>query len=295
MSPLAAQRRAPAPRAVLPTRAGPAHAFANPGLAESSALVASRRHPGVLWSLGDSGNPPDLFATDTTGADLGRVRVRDAINRDWEDLSLGPCNDGGDCLYIADTGDNAEQRPDATLYRLREPTPPGRGARASSEGAVERLRFTYPDGPHDVEALYVDAAGDSWLVSKGRSGGIRLYVLRQGAWKARQPVRAELVGPVPLPAGTGILDLVTGASLSPDGSRVAVRTYEDVYVLPRDGAGRLGVTEGLRCDIRRLFGEQPQGEGITWLPDGGMAVSTENRWSSPASVALLRCPLEALK
>src|SRR5437763_5754261 len=38
-----------------------------PAIREASALIKSRRHPGVFWTLCDAGNPPHLFAVETSG------------------------------------------------------------------------------------------------------------------------------------------------------------------------------------------------------------------------------------
>ena len=84
--------------------------FAHPLLDESSGVAASRRQPGVLWTMNDSGNDAWIFATDTMGRDHGALAVADARNRDWEAIALGPCGTQ-ECLYIADTGDNATGPP----------------------------------------------------------------------------------------------------------------------------------------------------------------------------------------
>src|SRR4051794_18469518 len=72
-----------------------------PEVAECSALVASRRHPGVFWSICDSGNPAELYALTREGKLLAKYTV-DATNVDWEDLAA---DDDGH-LYIAETGNN---------------------------------------------------------------------------------------------------------------------------------------------------------------------------------------------
>ena len=60
-------------------------------LVEGSAAAMSRRQPGVLFTLNDSGNQPLLFAIDTTGADRGTWRVVNATNVDWESAAIGAC------------------------------------------------------------------------------------------------------------------------------------------------------------------------------------------------------------
>src|SRR5881409_2635287 len=91
--------------------------FQSPRLIESSGVAVSHAHPGVLWSHNDSGDGPYLYATDTTGADRGRVLVSGAENEDWEAMALGPCPmRPGTCVYLADTGDNLERRTVVTVY-----------------------------------------------------------------------------------------------------------------------------------------------------------------------------------
>src|SRR6266540_1134177 len=89
----------------------------SPRVRESSGVVVSRAHRGVLWTHNDSGDGPYVYATDLSGADRGAVRIRDARAVDWEDIALGPCPAaGGACLYIADTGDNEENRKSVVIY-----------------------------------------------------------------------------------------------------------------------------------------------------------------------------------
>ena len=51
-----------------PVRADRTGTFEDPRVGESSGVAASPAHPGVFWTVNDSGNDPVLFATDTLGA-----------------------------------------------------------------------------------------------------------------------------------------------------------------------------------------------------------------------------------
>src|SRR5690606_33898208 len=73
-------------------------------LAEASGAAASIANPGVIWTIGDSGNPPDLLAIDSAGKLVARAPLVGITNTDWEAISVGPCGDQT-CVYIADTGD----------------------------------------------------------------------------------------------------------------------------------------------------------------------------------------------
>jgi hypothetical protein len=254
--------------------------FQNPRLAESSGVTASRRQPGVLWTLNDSGNEPWIFATDTLGRDLGSFKVTGAENYDWEAIALGPCG-RRECLYIADTGDNGESRREVRIYRVPEPALP---AASPATSPAEVLQLRYPDGPRDVEAAFVGGDGTVFLISKGWDGRVRAYRAAPGAWAERDPVVAEALGELQIETG-GLGNLVTDAALSPAGNRVAVRTYLAVFLFtltPRNTLLPLGVA----CDAAGL---QVQGEGISWLDHGRMVLTSEGGFGTPGTIVALGC------
>ena len=91
-----------------------------PEIPETSGLAVSRRDSALLWSHNDSGSAAVFFALDTAGTMRGRVRVP-IRTRDWEDVSAARCP-SGDCLYIADIGDNRARTatgPDLSGARAR--------------------------------------------------------------------------------------------------------------------------------------------------------------------------------
>src|SRR3954449_35730 len=61
--------------------------IAHPPLCEASALVKSRKHEGVFWTLNDSGNAPHLFAIDRSGKLIAEYKVKKAPNIDWEAMA----------------------------------------------------------------------------------------------------------------------------------------------------------------------------------------------------------------
>lgn len=191
-------------------------AFANRRLTESSGVVASRAHPGVLWTHNDSGDEGFLYATDLTGADHGRVRVPGIAPIDAEDLSEGPCPAAaGRCLYLADTGDNRETRAWVAVYAVPEPARPGGPADTlHTTAAPLPLRLRYPDGPHDVEATFVTEAGIVHLVTKGRAGTVAVYRVPRTAWTGEGVATAELVQTLAIAAGWLGGARVTGAALA---------------------------------------------------------------------------------
>lgn len=272
-----------------PSEARQTGAVAKRRIDESSGLAASRAYPGVLWTIEDSGNPPALHAVDTAGRLLGTWRVDGARNTDWEALALGPCGDAT-CLYIADTGDNRARRDEVRIYRVREPVVEAEQNGKETEGrtaAPDELTFRYPDGPHDVEALVVTPAADMILVSKGRRERVQAFRLGSSAWAANRSAVAEPLGTLDLPQD-GIADLVTDAALHRDGAALVVRTYVALYFFTLDAGGvpRAGDAPA-GCSI---LGLELQGEGVTWLDESTLALSSEAAHGTPGTISRVRCP-----
>jgi hypothetical protein len=260
--------------------------FADTTLTESSAAAASRAQPGVIWTLNDSGNPPWIYAIDTAGNTLATFRVTGARNFDWEELTLSPCP-AGTCVVIGDIGDNPETRPSVMLYRIPEPT-----VTAAERGGItptapaDTLALRYPDGPHDIEAMYADSAGTLYFISKGRSKGILLFRLPASAWSAGGSAMPELIDSLPIRPDISIGQWVTDAALAPDGRRVAVRTYSAIFFFAVRPDGRLTPDHGQECFFGQL---EPQGEGVTWLDERRLLLTSESSSTSRGTLFLLDC------
>ena len=263
--------------------------FQDSTLSESSAAAASRAQPGVIWTLNDSGNSPWLYAVDTAGHPLGTFRVVGAGNFDWETLTTSPCP-AGSCLIIGDTGDNPEIRPSVTLYRVPEPKVAASTAEVlTPTGPADTLTIRYPDGPHDVEAIYADSSGDVYFVTKGRSKGILLFRLPASAWATGGSAIPEFVDSLPITPNISIGHWVSDAAISPDGRRVAVRTYSAVFLFTVGMAGRLTPDQGRECFFGLL---EPQGEGVTWLDNRRLLLTSEASSTSRGTLYLLECGQE---
>jgi hypothetical protein len=246
---------------------------------ESSGVAVSRTHAGLFWTHNDSGDPL-LYAVDAQGRTAGRVRVSGASVEDWEDIALAPCPAGGDCLYVADIGDNDAERAFVTVYRVPEPAP---GAAESAPAAAVRLR--YPDGAHDAEAMFV-LNGAIHVVTKGESGPIALY--RAPATVAGEAtlerIRTLSPGRVERP------ERITGADASADGRWVVLRTLREAMIHPAAELIGSGAASPRRVDLGEL--DEKQGEGIGFTPGGSLVLTSEGgRKKDPATVARLSCTL----
>ncbi|WP_245900781.1 hypothetical protein [Prauserella shujinwangii] len=229
-------------------------------LAELSGLVTT----GDGWyAVNDGGSRLEVFA-------LGRdCAVRDVLTDptdpyDVEDLALA----GDGTLWLGDTGDNDRDRDTVALHAFD----PG--------GGSVLYRLTYPDGPHDAEALLLDPAGTPYVITKNMLGDSGVYRPAREL-SSPGPTPLERVGTLRLTAtdtpggplgGAGSV-LVTGAATMPDGSVVAVRTYTDAYLYPvPDG----DVVAALRQQpVRVPLPHEPQGEAIAFERDGTLLSASE--------------------
>ena len=239
-----------------------------PDLPEASGLAVSRRDRALLWSHNDSGNDAVLVALDVTGALRGRLRVP-VRTRDWEDVSAARCP-SGECLYLADIGDNQARRSRITIYRIPEPP-----ANAAETAAPEVFDATYADGPHNAEAMFV-VGTDLFIVTRDRTGVI---------YRAQAPpsgggaLTFERIGELGLQA-------VSDAEASPDEQVVVVRnSREAVFYRAADLIAGRAVPD-LRLSIEGL--REAQGEAVAL--DGDMLyLASEGRRAG--SLLSLRCRL----
>jgi len=266
-------------------------------LKESSGLAISRTQPGVLWSHNDSGDGPSLYAIDISGKLLGVFRVSGAMARDWEDISSGPCPaeistpappEKSACLFIADTGDNNQVRPDVSIYIVVEP----RVGDAGASVAARTLRYRYPSGPTDAEALAVKPNGDLTIVSKGRNGTIDFYSIPAAsvtkAIASGEIVTAIFAGNTGIRPDQRIGRLVTSAAVAPDGLTLAVRTYYEVYFFKQ--VTRRGQTRWEDIGDSCALGDaEPQGEAIDYLDSKTLLLTSERARGRPGSIHRLQC------
>jgi hypothetical protein len=262
----------------------------DPAVAEISGLAASRRHPGLYWAVNDSDRGSRVYALDARGAVHGSFTVANARNVDWEDLATFERN-GKAYLAIADTGDNGGLRTELAVIVVAEPALKD-GKFPDRVPPAWTVRFRYPDGPRDCEALAVDArAGVFWLLSKKRVPAqlftVPLDPPRKHAIRTARQVATIRHIPQPTPEELAqhpqfgrYRGQVTAMDLDPQGRRLAVLTYRDAYLFERrDGATwpeallEVPVTLGVPL--------LPQGESIAWDARGDALYVTSERLPAP--------------
>lgn len=169
---------------------------------------------GDWWVLNDGGNAASLYRLDSTGKGIAETRLLPCPNRDWEDL----CADPQGNLYIADVGNNFNQRRNLCVFRYNPVSK-----------TLDSIVFSYPDQRdfppsnmrdwnYDCEAL-VFFQDTLHLFSKNRFKSnhiVKHYVIpaKPGRYVAELRDSIRLKNRV-----------VSGAAMSSDGKTLALTTY----------------------------------------------------------------------
>ncbi len=257
---------------------------ASTDIKESSGIAVSKCQENVLWTHNDSGDGPFVFAMDQNGKDLGKWKVANAENVDWEDIATFKDVSGKCFVYVGDTGNgNKNPREEHRIYRFAEPviSEADRSQVKKEPSATEPaevLVFSYPDARQDAETLLIQPkTGDVYVVTKDRRKAAGVYKL--GSAFGPQVVKAERISDLTVPAiPNGFL---TGGDIAPDGRHLIICDYFAAYefTLP-EGNKEFDEIWKQKSAVVDL-GDRKQGEAIGYSADGNSIFATSEGKNQP--------------
>ena len=231
-------------------------------LEEISGLAASRQNANVLW-LHNDGDSGQLFAVSTSGKLAALVTCPVEIE-DLEDIAIGPGPEKGvDYLYLGDIGDNNERRREIRVVRFAEPDLAGQRGQQLDVDEAEEFRLTYPDGPHDAEALLVDSVtGDLFIVTKEKQRA-RVYTVAADGLKDQAVAKLTAAGKLDV-------DEVSAGAISPDGSHISLRREARGWLWNREAGESVAAALERKPTKVPVRGKRqgPNGESIAFSPTG---------------------------
>jgi hypothetical protein len=236
---------------------------------EASGLAASKLNEGMLWVHNDSGNPAEIFLIDQQASVQLVCKIRNAENRDWEDIAVGPGPaPGKSYVYVGDIGDNMAQYPYKIIYRFEEPDLKSSEKRELLIDSAQRIVFRLSDKVKDSEALMIEpATRDLYVVSK-RENPVVVYKIPYPQ-STSDTITASPVCTLPL-------SQIVAGDISSDGKQILLKNYQNVFfwrVMPNET-----IPETLRRAGKILpYKEEAQGEAIAFATDGsGYFTISEN-------------------
>ncbi len=186
-----------------------------------------------------------VHVIDLKGRHVAAIRIRDAKNRDWEDMTSIP-GDSGRLLVVGDTGDNKARHKSIRLYFIAEPRRNEQGKYPQEVERIHKLKVRYPDGARDTEAMAYDPSSNMLLFLSKRDSIPRLYGLALEDVLISKESELEFLGEVPTFRAPTAADLLrggkrakwgsqpTGMDISSDGKQAAVITYLSLYLWSRE-------------------------------------------------------------
>lgn len=257
---------------------------------EASGIAAARVVPGLFYVHNDSGDEPRVFVIDKSGKTRLVIRLRGATNVDWEDMAVAPGAKAGTYdVCLADIGDNGAQRPSLTVYRFPEPD---KAALAGEmlEVQTTRYRFRYAEGPANAEAFAVHPkTGDGYVFTKRNDGHTHVYKLA-APWKAGPVATLKRIAALRIPTCPSLATIVTAADISPDGRRLALRTYLDGWEWTLRASVPIEQFDAVfeRAPRRITLAGEAQAEAVCFAADGRALYTTSERLPAPLHTVRLR-------
>ena len=233
----------------------------NPDIVEASGIVESRKNPHVFWVHNDRNNDNRLFAFNSNGKNLAEYYVDGIVNRDWEDIAIGPGpSDGIDYIYIGDVGDNFSEYDHKFIYRVPEPEVNFmQDPVTETLFGSETITCQYPDGVFDSETMMLDPlTKDLYIVTKRELNDLKVY-------RAAYPQSTSGIIVMDHLATLNHSQLVAG-DISPNGLEILIKDYERMYYWNRSADQNIWdvLTEE---PIIVPYVEEIQGEAVCWASD----------------------------
>lgn len=195
---------------------------------ETSGIIVSNKNS--IWTHNDSGGKNELYNFDSTGKIIRTVYIKNAKNKDWEDLA----RDTKGNFYIGDFGNNGNSRKDLRIYKTSSPE-----NAADDTLSAEVINFTYedqlsfppaaPQQNFDCEAM-ISFRDSLYIFTKNRTkpatGYTKMYRLPNipGSYKA------VLIDSFYTGQGSSESNWITGADISKDEKKIVLLSNGKIWL-----------------------------------------------------------------
>jgi hypothetical protein len=239
----------------------------------------------AIWAIADSGNENELFKLGPNGGLDYVIRIKNAENKDWEDLT----SDNQGNIYIGDFGNNKNTRTDLCIYKIDKDS-----LNNTLTEASYKIEFSYPEQTYfppkktkllyDVEA-FIAYKNHFYLFTKNRSKNFDGTTLLYKVPNAQGNHKATLIGSYK--TGEDYNNgAITGAALSPDETKIALLSHSKIWLIEnfKDDAF-------LNGKITKIdLGHYSQKEAITFKGNTTILIADEKVKKSGGNVYQYKLP-----
>jgi hypothetical protein len=200
--------------------------------------------------------------------------------RDPRDIQASP--DGKD-YWVADSGDSLQSPERTSIGLWKIPV-------NKSQGTLYHFTFPQGDGPYDADAMLIGSNGSPIFITYPLTGPAGIYVPTTAPNPSGASVPLTKAGQF-TPENTGTSNklgppgrlVVTGGAVSPDGTKVVLRTYSDAYEWDVTGGD---IVKTLTTGTPRItpLPDEAQGEAITYSHDGKYFLTVSDLSTGGASM-----------
>jgi hypothetical protein len=224
----------------------------------------------TLWVIEDGGNKDILYGIDRAGELQKEFKVSNAKNKDWEALTKDSLGN----LYIGDFGNNGNRRKDLVIHKLPNPM-----LEKGDKIPGQKIQFRYPDQKafppprsdkrFDGEAFF-HYGGRLYIITKNQSdpfdGIAHVYSIPDsvGTYIATKELQFRT-------CDKRKSCRVTDAALSPDGNRLVLLGYGNLWIFEDFRKKRFGKGPDRTIDLKTTT----QLEAICFVNDSLLYLADE--------------------
>ncbi|EPR73826.1 hypothetical protein ADIWIN_1186 [Winogradskyella psychrotolerans RS-3] len=210
----------------------------------------------ILWVIQDAGNSNNLIGLDKNGNIVRNIRITNAKNKDWEDLT---CDSQGN-IYIGDFGNNKKKRETFKIYKVNYDD------LNLNSVTAEIIEFSLPKNknPEDFESFFI-YNNSFYIFSKENKNFIVLKVNNSiGKHVAELHTEYNL---------SGKNNKITSADISDNGKTVILLNHDKLWEITNfetDDIFSGAITE-------HKFDHDSQKEGICFKTDSTIIITDERK------------------
>ena len=208
----------------------------------------------LLWTIEDAGNKNYLFGLDYKGHIKKKIKITNAKNTDWEDLT----SDNLGNIYIGDFGNNSKKRKKFLIYKVRIDT------LTTNKAIAEEISFTMPkkEKSEDFESFFL-LENNFYIFSKNQNKSLLLKVPNKiGTHTAKLVTKFKL---------DGKQTKVTSAAISPDKKTIVLLNHDKLWKVNNFKSNNF-----FKGDIKEIkFEHNSQKEGICFKNNSTVYISDE--------------------